>query len=74
MEEDRLETNLGPTAENDIVPEVKPETKQPRRRFVGRRTAQQLKEESSNQAAPDVESSSSLQGPLINRYPFVSNC
>jgi 2-(3-amino-3-carboxypropyl)histidine synthase len=75
MEEDRLETNLGPTADNDIVPEAQPETKSPRRRFVGRRTAERRKEESTEQATIDVESGSSLQGKLINYYySFLSKC
>ena len=75
MEEDRLETNLGPTADNDIVPEVQLEPRQPRRRFVGRRTAEQLKDESTDQVYVDVESGSSLQGKLINYYySFLSKC
>ena len=74
MEEDRLETNLGPTADNDIVPEVQLEPRQPRRRFVGRRTAEQLKDESTDQVYVDVESGSSLQGKLINYYPLLLQC
>ena len=64
MESDRLETNLGPTAEYDVIPEIQPETKQPRRRFVGRRTAQQLNEEQGKQDVGDVEAGTSLQSRL----------
>jgi hypothetical protein len=42
MEEDRLETNLGPLVEEDLQPDLKPSPRQPRRRFVGRKAAEQL--------------------------------
>jgi 2-(3-amino-3-carboxypropyl)histidine synthase len=62
MEEDRLETNLGPTADDNLAPESQAQKKQPKRRFVGRRTAEQLKETSEARSGGDVEGSSLLQG------------
>jgi 2-(3-amino-3-carboxypropyl)histidine synthase len=41
MEDDRAQTNLGPAAEQGVPDEgpAAPAPKQPRRRFVGRKTA-----------------------------------
>ncbi|KAF2497310.1 diphthamide biosynthesis protein 1 [Lophium mytilinum] len=59
MEEDRAATNLGPDVEGDMNGEEKIVQKQPKRRFVGRRTA----EKAAEQAAPNanIEDSSAIQ-------------
>jgi len=41
MEEDRAATNLGPDIEYEEPQEIKPESKQPRKRFIGRRAAEE---------------------------------
>jgi 2-(3-amino-3-carboxypropyl)histidine synthase len=61
MEEDRNETNLGPTADQDIVPELTQAPKEPRRRFVGRKTAAKAQEELGENNT-NIESSSQVQG------------
>jgi 2-(3-amino-3-carboxypropyl)histidine synthase len=67
MEADRLETNLGPTADQDLVPEPEASVKQPKRRFVGRKTADQLSQKSGDAISNDVESSTAIQGV---KYPL----
>lgn len=60
MEEDRLATNLGPTADEDVVPEPEASPRRPKRRFVGRRAADaaaQTKTPSEN-----IEDSGAIQG------------
>jgi 2-(3-amino-3-carboxypropyl)histidine synthase len=71
MEEDRLETNLGPTAEDDLSPEISAALKQPKRRFVGRKTAEQQ----AGKAGPESsieQSSSALQGAIKSRSSCIS--
>jgi len=41
MEEDRAATNLGPDIEYDDLEKSIPEPKQPRKRFIGRRAAEE---------------------------------
>jgi len=41
MEEDRAATNLGPDIEYDDPEKSAPEPKQPRKRFIGRRAAEE---------------------------------
>lgn len=41
MEEDRAATNLGPDIDYDETPKSTPETKLPRKRFIGRRAAEE---------------------------------
>jgi 2-(3-amino-3-carboxypropyl)histidine synthase len=60
MEEDRLETNLGLLADQDLTPETEVVVKQPRRRFVGRRTEEQANKPDNDNN--DVESSTTIQG------------
>lgn len=60
MEEDRIATNLGPDTNGDVQSEVLVPTKQPRRRFVGRRTADQAAK--SNGANGSIEDSGAIQG------------
>jgi 2-(3-amino-3-carboxypropyl)histidine synthase len=62
MESDRIETNLGPMVDDTFVPEPQAQTKQPKRRFIGRRTAQQLENGPADRAPEDFEDKSSLQG------------
>jgi 2-(3-amino-3-carboxypropyl)histidine synthase len=61
MEEDRNETNLGPTDEQDVVPELVQTKKEPRKRFVGRKSAAKAQEEFEKDGT-SIESSSGLQG------------
>jgi 2-(3-amino-3-carboxypropyl)histidine synthase len=61
MEADRLETNLGPTEDQNLEPEQVAVPKQPKRRFVGRKTADLLAQENAKDGGIE-ESSSSLQG------------
>lgn len=60
MEEDRLATNLGPTADQDVVPEPESLPKKPKRRFVGRRAA----DATAQSKTPDesIEDSGAIQG------------
>jgi len=60
MESDRIETNLGPTA--DMEPELEEAPKKPRRRFVGRRAASQ---DTQPTDTSNIESSSQLQGSVF---------
>lgn len=60
MEEDRLATNLGPAAVDDIESEVTSPAKQPKRRFVGRKAAE--KAASNTDANGSIEESSAIQG------------
>jgi hypothetical protein len=62
MEEDRLATNLGPTADFDIIPEPQVVTKQPKRRFVGRKAAEELAQKASGESKTDAEASTSIEG------------
>lgn len=66
METDRIETNLGATADQEVPLEPHSEVKQPKRRFVGRRTAQQIKQNGTNPNTEDVESTSIIQGELTD--------
>ncbi|KAF2203870.1 diphthamide biosynthesis protein 1 [Delitschia confertaspora ATCC 74209] len=60
MEEDRAATNLGPTVEEGMREEPVPATKQPKRRFVGRRTAEKVAEKTPDPNA-NIEDSSAIQ-------------
>lgn len=61
MEEDRLATNLGPDCDEGIVEEPAPVPKQPKRRFVGRKTAEKSSEQPADPNA-NIEDSSAIQG------------
>jgi hypothetical protein len=67
MEDDRAATNLGPDVDEGISEEPPAVSKQPRRRFVGRKTAEQG---SGEQADPNanIEDSSAIQG--VRRLPW----
>lgn len=60
MEEDRLATNLGPTADQDVIPEPDPIPKKPKRRFVGRRAADAASQNATPNAS--IEDSGAIQG------------
>lgn len=65
MEQDRLETNLGPIlGQDDFTPDIEPTVQKPRRRFVGRRTAeaQQAAAVQTNGANGNIEDSNAIQG------------
>jgi hypothetical protein len=61
MEEDRLATNLGPDFDEGMVEEPAPVSKQPKRRFVGRKTAEKSSEQPADPNA-NIEDSSAIQG------------
>ncbi|KAF2741001.1 diphthamide biosynthesis protein 1 [Polyplosphaeria fusca] len=60
MEDDRAATNLGPSTEDGISEEPVPVPKQPRRRFVGRRTVEKAAKASADPTA-NIEDSSAIQ-------------
>jgi len=61
MEDDRAATNLGPSAEDGITEEPIAVPKQPKRRFVGRKTAEKV---AGKPAGPNanIEDSGAIQG------------
>jgi hypothetical protein len=61
MEEDRAATNLGPDVDEGIVEEPVAVPKQPKRRFVGRKTAEKGGEQQADPNA-NIEDSSAIQG------------
>jgi 2-(3-amino-3-carboxypropyl)histidine synthase len=61
MEDDRAATNLGPDVEENISEEPSVAAKQPRRRFVGRKTADKGDEQQADPNA-NIEDSSAIQG------------
>ena len=61
MEDDRAATNLGPEVEEVIPEEPVTIPKQPRRRFVGRKTAEKTSEQQGDPNA-NIEDSSAIQG------------
>jgi hypothetical protein len=60
MEEDREATNLGPDVDEAITGEPAAMPKQPKRRFVGRKTAEKSGEPADPNA--NIEDSSAIQG------------
>lgn len=61
MEEDRAATNLGPDVDEAIAEEPAAVPRQPRRRFVGRKTADKGGEQQADPNA-NIEDSSAIQG------------
>lgn len=61
MEEDRSATNLGPEIDEGIVEEPAAVPKQPKRRFVGRKTTEKSGEQPVDPNA-NIEDSSAIQG------------
>jgi 2-(3-amino-3-carboxypropyl)histidine synthase len=61
MEEDRIATNLGPEVADEIVEEPAAVPKQPKRRFVGRKTVEKSGEQQADPNA-NIEDSSAIQG------------
>ena len=61
MEEDRAATNLGPEVDEGITEEPVAVPKQPKRRFVGRTTAEKSGEQQADPNA-NIEDSSAIQG------------
>ena len=64
MEDDRAATNLGLEADQGMPEEAVPVQKQPRRRFVGRKTADKSSEQQADPNA-NIEDSSAIQGVMI---------
>lgn len=64
MEEDRAETNLGQSANADLHEPKVEKPKQPRKRFVGRRTADQAA--NANGTKEVIEESGAIQGLSID--------
>lgn len=60
MEDDRAATNLGPAADEAVPDELPAAPKQPRRRFVGRKTANEAPKAADANA--NIEDSSAIQG------------
>ncbi|KAF3052227.1 Diphthamide biosynthesis protein 1 [Didymella keratinophila] len=60
MEEDRVATNLGPEVDEGMAEEPAAIPKQPKRRFVGRKTAEKSGEQSADPNA-NIEDSSAIQ-------------
>lgn len=61
MEDDRAATNLGPGVDEDISEEPATVPKQPRRRFVGRKAAENANGQKTD-ANANIEDSSAIQG------------
>lgn len=61
MEDDRAATNLGPEVEEGIAEEPVAVPKQPKRRFVGRKTVEKTGEPQADPNA-NIEDSSAIQG------------
>jgi hypothetical protein len=62
MEDDRAATNLGPEVEESMSEEPVAAQKQPRRRFVGRKTAEKAAGEQHADPNANIEDSSAIQG------------
>lgn len=62
MEDDRAATNLGPEVEEGISEEPVTVQKQPKRRFVGRRTADKTGQPQPTDPNANIEDSSAIQG------------
>jgi 2-(3-amino-3-carboxypropyl)histidine synthase len=69
MEEDRIISNLGPDIEGEIEAEVSTPPKQPKRRFVGRRAAEQAAQ--SKIVNGSIEDTGAIQG--VNS-PISTSC
>lgn len=61
MEDDRAATNLGPEVDQGMREEPLPVPKQPKRRFVGRKTAEKASGQPEDPNAA-IEDSSAIQG------------
>jgi hypothetical protein len=61
MEDDRAATNLGPEVEDGISEEPAAAQKHPKRRFVGRKTAEKAGEQQADPNA-NIEDSGAIQG------------
>lgn len=60
MEEDRAQANLGPVTDGEPDAGVTAKPKQPKKRFVGRRTAEKTDETPNSNAI--IEDSGAVQG------------
>jgi 2-(3-amino-3-carboxypropyl)histidine synthase len=60
MEEDRLATNLGPNLDDQLESEVPAAARQPKRRFIGRRAADQATQNKTGDGS--IEDSGAIQG------------
>jgi hypothetical protein len=70
MEEDREATNLGPSLDEQLESEVPVSAKQPKRRFIGRRAADQAAQSRTGDAS--IEDSGAIQG--VNSPILVLEC
>lgn len=70
MEDDRAATNLGPNIDEAISEEPATSSKQPRRRFVGRKAPEKADERQADPNA-NIEDSSAIQG--VRRCHDISN-
>ncbi|KAF2277685.1 uncharacterized protein EI97DRAFT_396673 [Westerdykella ornata] len=72
MEEDRAATNLGPSAEDGLVGEPPVVPRQPKRRFVGRKTAEKATT-SPTDPNTNIEDSTAVQAPQPRRTARALN-
>lgn len=74
MEEDRAATNLGPLVEDGLREEPAAPTRQPKRRFVGKRTAEKVAGKTADPNA-NIEESSAIQGvrPICTEIIIFTN-
>jgi 2-(3-amino-3-carboxypropyl)histidine synthase len=66
MEDDRAATNLGPSAEDGMTEEPVAASKQPKRRFVGRKTAEKVAGKTDPNA--NIEDSGTIQGVRLPQF------
>jgi hypothetical protein len=62
MEDDRAATNLGPSTEDGMTEEPAQVPRQPKRRFVGRKTAEVAGRPAPTDPNANIEDSSAIQG------------
>ena len=70
MEEDRLETNLGPSSET--AQEALTPAKVPKKRFVGRKTATERADKQDGIDAKELEGKGAIQGMMCHELRIVS--
>lgn len=73
MEEDRAETNLGDSVNAEFPFSGESKTKQPKKRFVGRKTAEKT-ERANGGLNGTIEDSGALQGILVSSWALEAPC
>ena len=67
MEDDRVQVDLGIAAEIEEVQIAEDAIKQPKKRFVGRRTAAEAAAAKAGSGGPSIEDSGAIQGTSETR-------